>query len=170
MIALKSFETVDKSLLNFRKGDIIKLMPIDGLKPGEVITVTFDLCLSLCDSPNLLSPSLSGWCFGSIGGRSGLFPTDITQPSAPPDYHHVHLDRLDERRKSMRAPKPPAATRPPAPRSTPHTGSAEPTREGSMLGSARSVQVSVQGSEISEVQTFQMTEFSMKYFRDTTTR
>lgn len=157
MIALKSFVTDDKSLLNFRKGDIIKLMPIDGLKPGEVITVTFDLCLSLCDSPNLLSPSLSGWCFGSIGGRSGLFPTDITQPSAPPDYHHVHLDRRNERRKSMRAP---------APRPTSHNGSAQPSRDGSILGSARSVQ----GSEMNDVQTFLMTEFAMKYFRDAAMR
>ncbi|XP_014013608.2 LOW QUALITY PROTEIN: unconventional myosin-XVB [Salmo salar] len=127
VIALKSFETVDKSLLNFRKGDIIKLMPIDGLKPG--------------------------WCFGSIGGRSGLFPTDITQPSAPPDYQHVHLDRRNERRKSMRAP---------APRPTSHNGSAQPSRDGSILGSARSVQ----GSEMNDVQTFLMTEFAMKYFRD----
>uniref|UniRef100_A0A673Z1D3 Myosin XVB n=1 Tax=Salmo trutta TaxID=8032 RepID=A0A673Z1D3_SALTR len=127
VIALKSFETVDKSLLNFRKGDIIKLLPIDGLKPG--------------------------WCFGSIGGRSGLFPTDITQPSAPPDYHHVHLDRRNERRKSMRAP---------APRPTSHNGSAQPSRDGSVLGSARSVQ----GSEMNDVQTFLMTEFAMKYFRD----
>nr|XP_023996361.1 unconventional myosin-XVB-like [Salvelinus alpinus] len=130
VIALKSFETVDKSLLNFRKGDIIKLLPIDGLKPG--------------------------WCFGSIGGRSGLFPTDITQPSAPPDYHHVHLDRRDERRKSMRAP---------APRPTSHNGSAQPSRDGSVLGSARSVQ----GSEMNDVQTFLMTEFAMKYFRDAAT-
>uniref|UniRef100_A0A8C7G4S5 Myosin XVB n=1 Tax=Oncorhynchus kisutch TaxID=8019 RepID=A0A8C7G4S5_ONCKI len=131
VIALKSFETVDKSLLNFRKGGIIKLLPIDGLKPG--------------------------WCFGSIGGRSGLFPTDITQPSAPPDYHHVHLDRRDERRKSMRAP---------TPRPTSHNGSAQPSRDGSVLGSARSVQ----GSEMNDVQTFLMTEFAMKYFRDADTR
>uniref|UniRef100_A0A8C7R9I2 Myosin XVB n=1 Tax=Oncorhynchus mykiss TaxID=8022 RepID=A0A8C7R9I2_ONCMY len=130
VIALKSFETVDKSLLNFRKGDIIKLLPIDGLKPG--------------------------WCFGSIGGRSGLFPTDITQPSAPPDYHHVHLDRRDERRKSMRAP---------TPRPTSHNGSAQHSRDGSVLGSARSVQ----GSEMNDVQTFLMTEFAMKYFRDADT-
>ncbi|CAB1338151.1 unnamed protein product [Coregonus sp. 'balchen'] len=109
-----------------------------------------------------------------ITAMVSVFHQELINPSAPPDYHHVHLDRLDERRKSMRAPKPPAATRPPASRRTLHTGSAPPNREGSMLGSAHTVKLSVQGSvqdgEMREVQTFLMTEFAMKHFRDTATR
>ncbi|XP_051958632.1 unconventional myosin-XV-like [Xyrauchen texanus] len=125
VIAVKSYVTDDRSLLSFQRGDVIKLLQMDGLKDG--------------------------WMFGSTGGRSGLFPVDVTQPCAPPDYHSSNLERQLERRKSMRLP----GTSPniPAVRSVP-------------ASKEHNVEVmSIQRSE-SDHQQYPMTEFAKKFFTD----
>ncbi|XP_072524034.1 unconventional myosin-XVB [Salminus brasiliensis] len=134
VVALKSYVTDDKSLLSLQRGDIIKLLHMDGLQEG--------------------------WRFGSAGGRSGLFPVDVTQPSAPPDYHSTYMQRQLERRKSMRVSG--SSSVPPGGRSTPLS---KPTCSAP---SERSVEVeegSNQGSEL-DLQQYHMTEFAMKYFRE----
>ncbi|KAK5895560.1 hypothetical protein CgunFtcFv8_009244 [Champsocephalus gunnari] len=107
------------------------------------------------DDKSLLSFS-RGWSFGTLGGRSGLFPEDLTQPSAAPDYHCQTLNRKDDKRKSTRGAAPVSQSNDPPPRPS--------SREGSVLA-RRSAQSSREGSVL-ELEIFSgMVEFAMNYFR-----
>lgn len=117
---------------------------------------------------NLLFLNLApGWEFGTTGGRSGLFPQDFTQPCAAPDYHSLHLDRRDDRRKSMRTTKTESVKgKPPVPANR-YMLSIPPVRRNldppPNNSEQRSIQMSENGSESHRQSP--MIEFASKYFR-----
>ncbi|XP_008947752.1 PREDICTED: unconventional myosin-XV [Merops nubicus] len=77
VVALRSYITDDKSLLSFKKGDLIELLPMQGVEPG--------------------------WQFGSTGGCCGIFPTSLVQLAAAPDYLSTSMDKRGGLWKGMKA-------------------------------------------------------------------
>ncbi|KAM4033410.1 myosin XVB [Anomaloglossus baeobatrachus] len=121
VVALRSHITDDKSLLLFKKGDIIKVLQMDGQEPG--------------------------WLFGSVGGRSGLFPARFVQPAAAPDYHSL------EKRDSWESkPRPRGLQRTVSKESSPVTVASVTTVSSSPLPM--------------EDSHYTMVEFALKYFRE----
>lgn len=115
-----------------------------------------------------------GWRFGNKGGRSGLFPEDLTQPSAAPDYHCLNLNHRDEKRKSMKKTRSVSPPKVPSPALiNKHMGSPnskQPGREASPHGLVhgslqRSQQSSMQGSVLNLEVNSPMADFAMKYLR-----
>ncbi|NXJ19157.1 MYO15 protein, partial [Dicrurus megarhynchus] len=99
VVALRSYVVDDKSLLSFKKGDLIELLPTQGVEP-ELQCLFLLAAVLVLDSFSVAFP---GWQFGSTGGRCGLFPTSLVQLAPAPDYLSTSMDRRAEQRKSMKA-------------------------------------------------------------------
>nr|XP_014347319.1 PREDICTED: unconventional myosin-XV-like [Latimeria chalumnae] len=91
-----------------------------------------------------------GWEFGSIGGRSGLFPTSHAQPTAAPDYYNIHMDRREEQRKSIKEYQS-------------QNASSDQSFDSIMKLDGRDVSISTSSDDIKQ---FVMVEFAMKHFRE----
>ncbi|XP_068932962.1 myosin XVB [Petaurus breviceps papuanus] len=134
VIALRSYVTDDRSLLSFRCGDIIKLLPMASLEPG--------------------------WQFGSTGGRSGLFPSDMVKVAAVSDYLTSPKEQRDGLQRSL--PREPGLSPQNQATECEHTLTQAPS-ESSVVTS--SVFPDVHSTLAAGTSTYAMWEYALKYFR-----
>uniref|UniRef100_A0A8C5VZY4 Myosin XVB n=1 Tax=Microcebus murinus TaxID=30608 RepID=A0A8C5VZY4_MICMU len=105
---------------------------------------------------------LPGWQFGSAGGRSGLFPADIVQPAAAPDFSFSLEQRSSQRKRHSQLREPGlaqwdrASEHPTRPRNQANNDDSEATSLPSSTAYA---------SLSSDSHSYTMLEFALRYFR-----
>ncbi|XP_041640053.1 unconventional myosin-XV [Cheilinus undulatus] len=97
VIAERNFVTDDRSMLNFHKGDIIRLQVMDGLEKGYSYGCVVRKKVVFLEELKRDTQDF-GWKFGAVFSRSGAFPAECVHPIAAPDFLSLPLDRKAEPR------------------------------------------------------------------------
>nr|XP_021331574.1 unconventional myosin-XV [Danio rerio] len=97
VVAERNFITEDRSLLNFHKGDIIRLQAMDGLEEGQSYGCVVKKKVIYLEELKRGTPDF-GWRYGAVQGRSGAFPMECVVPVAAPDFLGLPAERRDEPR------------------------------------------------------------------------
>uniref|UniRef100_A0A087XND3 Myosin XVA n=1 Tax=Poecilia formosa TaxID=48698 RepID=A0A087XND3_POEFO len=149
VVAVRNYITENRNHLSFHKGDIIRLQHMDGLESGEKPGVdkgTLNIYF--------MSPNETGWRFGAVFGRSGVFPSDYVHPVAAPDFLFLPAERAEPRDRHGRVAASAAVAV--------AMGSAVAAHE---LELSTEVQTGILSSDYNPNQ-YLMTEFAKKYFRE----
>ncbi|XP_029361674.1 unconventional myosin-XV [Echeneis naucrates] len=97
VIAERNFVTDNRSMLNFHKGDIIRLQVMDGLEKGYSYGCVVRKKVVFLEELKRETQDF-GWKFGAVFGRAGAFPAECVHPVAPPDFLSLPLERKTEPR------------------------------------------------------------------------
>ncbi|CAJ1054060.1 unconventional myosin-XV [Xyrichtys novacula] len=97
VIAERNFVTDDRSMLNFHKGDVIRLQVMDGLERGYSYGCVVRKKVVFLEELKRDTQDF-GWKFGAVFSRSGAFPAECVHPIAAPDFLSLPLDRKAEPR------------------------------------------------------------------------
>ncbi|KAM7010125.1 LOW QUALITY PROTEIN: unconventional myosin-XV [Tautogolabrus adspersus] len=97
VIAELNFVTDDRSMLNFHKGDVIRLQVMDGLEKGYSYGCVVRKKVVFLEELKRDTQDF-GWKFGAVFSRSGAFPTECVHPIAAPDFLSLPLERKAEPR------------------------------------------------------------------------
>ncbi|KAM8723613.1 unconventional myosin-XV [Acanthopagrus schlegelii] len=101
MVAVRNYITEDRSLLNFHKGDIIRLQHMDGLEAGKYYGCIVRKKVMLLEELKRDTPEF-GWRFGAVYGKSGVFPSEYVRPVAAPDFLVLPAERVEPRDRQGR--------------------------------------------------------------------
>uniref|UniRef100_A0A7N6C2Q6 Myosin XVAa n=1 Tax=Anabas testudineus TaxID=64144 RepID=A0A7N6C2Q6_ANATE len=96
VVAVRNCITEDRTLLNFHKGDIIRLQHRDGLEAGKYYGCIVRKKVMLLEELKRDTAEF-GWRFGAVYGKSGVFPTDYVRPVAAPDFLVLPAERVEPR-------------------------------------------------------------------------
>ncbi|XP_068613626.1 unconventional myosin-XV-like [Brachionichthys hirsutus] len=96
VVAVRNYITDDRTLLNFHKGDIIRLQHMDGLEAGKNYGCIVKKKVVLLEELKRETPEF-GFRFGAVYGKSGVFPTEYVRPVAAPDFLVLPPDRMEPR-------------------------------------------------------------------------
>uniref|UniRef100_H3C3C9 Myosin XVA n=1 Tax=Tetraodon nigroviridis TaxID=99883 RepID=H3C3C9_TETNG len=96
VVAVRNYINEDRALLNFHKGDIIRLQRVDGLEAGKHYGCIVRKKVMLLEELKR-DTSEFGWRFGAVYGKSGVFPSEYVHPVAAPDFLVLPPDRAEPR-------------------------------------------------------------------------
>ncbi|XP_048053699.1 unconventional myosin-XV isoform X1 [Megalobrama amblycephala] len=160
VVAERNFITEDRALLNFHKGDIIRLQAMDGLEEGQSYGCVVKKKVVYLEELKRGTPDF-GWRFGAVQGRSGAFPMECVVPVAAPDFLSLPAERRDEPRDRQGRVAASGAIAL-AVASTAAAHELDPSLESDGFGDFGDSEV--EGNVILDSQ-YNMVEFAKKYFR-----
>ncbi|ROI62435.1 Unconventional myosin-XV [Anabarilius grahami] len=160
VVAERNFITEDRALLNFHKGDIIRLQAMDGLEEGQSYGCVVKKKVVYLEELKRGTPDF-GWRFAAVQGRSGAFPMECVVPVAAPDFLSLPAERRDEPRDRQGRVAASGAIAL-AVASTAAAHELDPSLESDGFGDFGDSEV--EGNVILDSQ-YNMVEFAKKYFR-----